>query len=31
VAEQLEWLAAAGLRAHVAWAHRDLAVMVGTL
>jgi tRNA (cmo5U34)-methyltransferase len=31
VAEQLEWLAAAGLRAHVAWAHRDLAVLVGTL
>ncbi len=30
VAEQLEWLAAAGLRAHVAWAHRDLAVIVGT-
>jgi tRNA (cmo5U34)-methyltransferase len=29
--EQLEWLAAAGLRAHVAWAHRDLAVLVGTL
>jgi len=29
--EQLEWLAAAGLRAHVAWAHRDLAVIVGTL
>ena len=31
VAEQLEWLAAAGLHAHVAWAHRDLAVIVGTL
>ena len=31
VAEQLEWLAAAGLRAHVAWAHRDLAVIVGSL
>jgi tRNA (cmo5U34)-methyltransferase len=31
VAEQFEWLAAAGLRAHVAWAHRDLAVLVGTL
>jgi tRNA (cmo5U34)-methyltransferase len=29
-AEQLEWLAAAGLHAHVAWAHRDLAVIVGT-
>jgi tRNA (cmo5U34)-methyltransferase len=31
VAEQLQWLAAAGLRAHVAWQHRDLAVIVGTL
>jgi tRNA (cmo5U34)-methyltransferase len=31
VAEQFEWLAAAGLRAHVAWTHRDLAVLVGTL
>jgi tRNA (cmo5U34)-methyltransferase len=31
VAEQLEWLAAAGLRAHVEWAHRDLAVIVGTM
>jgi tRNA (cmo5U34)-methyltransferase len=31
VAEQFEWLAAAGLRARVAWAHRDLAVLVGTL
>lgn len=31
VAEQLEWLAAAGLRAHVAWARRDLAVIVGAL
>jgi tRNA (cmo5U34)-methyltransferase len=31
VKEQLEWLAAAGLRAHVAWAHRDLAVIVGAL
>jgi tRNA (cmo5U34)-methyltransferase len=31
VAEQIAWLAAAGLRAHVAWTHRDLAVIVGTL
>jgi tRNA (cmo5U34)-methyltransferase len=31
VAEQLEWLGAAGLRAHVAWTHRDLAVIVGAL
>jgi tRNA (cmo5U34)-methyltransferase len=31
VAEHFEWLAAAALRAHVAWAHRDLAVLVGTL
>jgi tRNA (cmo5U34)-methyltransferase len=31
VAQQLEWLATAGLRARVAWAHRDLAVMVGAL
>jgi tRNA (cmo5U34)-methyltransferase len=30
-AEQIEWLAAAGLRAHVAWTHRDLAIIVGTL
>jgi tRNA (cmo5U34)-methyltransferase len=29
VAEQLAWLAAAGLRARVVWAHRDLAVMTG--
>jgi tRNA (cmo5U34)-methyltransferase len=29
MADQLDWLAAAGLRARVAWAHRDLAVMVG--
>lgn len=29
VADQLRWLAAAGLRARVAWAHRDLAVLVG--
>jgi tRNA (cmo5U34)-methyltransferase len=29
--EQLAWLAAAGLRARVAWAQRDLAVLVGTL
>jgi tRNA (cmo5U34)-methyltransferase len=29
VAEQLEWLAAAGLRARVAWAQRDLAVLIG--
>ncbi len=27
--DQLRWLAAAGLRARVAWAHRDLAVLVG--
>jgi tRNA (cmo5U34)-methyltransferase len=26
--EQLDWLAAAGLEAHVAWAHRDVAVLV---
>jgi tRNA (cmo5U34)-methyltransferase len=31
VAEQLEWLTAAGLRAQVAWTHRDLAVIVGAL
>jgi tRNA (cmo5U34)-methyltransferase len=31
VDEQLGWLAAAGLKAQVAWAHRDLAVIVGTL
>jgi len=29
VAEQLRWLADAGLRPTVAWAHRDLVVMVG--
>ena len=29
VPDQLDWLAAAGLRPRVAWAHRDLAVMVG--
>lgn len=29
VADQLAWLDAAGLRASVAWAHRDLAVLVG--
>jgi tRNA (cmo5U34)-methyltransferase len=29
VADQLRWLDAAGLRPHVAWAHRDLAVLVG--
>jgi tRNA (cmo5U34)-methyltransferase len=28
-ADQLSWLAAAGLRSAVAWAHRDLAVLVG--
>ena len=31
VAEQLEWLAQAGLAASVAWSHRDLAVLVGEL
>jgi tRNA (cmo5U34)-methyltransferase len=31
VAEQLEWFTAAGLRAQVAWTHRDLAVIVGAL
>ena len=31
VDEQLQWLAAAGLQGHVAWAHRDLAVIVGTM
>jgi tRNA (cmo5U34)-methyltransferase len=30
VDEQLAWLVAAGLQAHVAWAHRDLALIVGT-
>lgn len=29
VADQLRWLTEAGLRAHVAWAHRDLAVLAG--
>lgn len=29
VADQLTWLEDAGLRASVAWAHRDLAVIVG--
>jgi SAM-dependent methyltransferase len=29
VPDQLAWLEAAGLRARVAWAHRDLAVLVG--
>ena len=29
VAEQLAWLAAAGLEPHVVWAERDLAVVVG--
>jgi len=29
VADQLRWLEAAGLRPRVAWAHRDLAVLVG--
>ena len=29
VADQLGWLAAAGLRASVAWRHRDLAVLLG--
>ncbi len=29
VAEQLAWLDAAGFDAHVVWAHRDLAVLVG--
>jgi tRNA (cmo5U34)-methyltransferase len=28
-ADQLRWLAAAGLHSRVAWAHRDLAVLVG--
>jgi len=27
--DQLRWLVAAGLRARLAWAHRDLAVLVG--
>jgi tRNA (cmo5U34)-methyltransferase len=29
VADQLRWLAAAGLQPSVAWTHRDLAVLVG--
>ncbi len=29
VADQLRWLAAAGLQSDVTWAHRDLAVLVG--
>ncbi len=29
IADQLRWLTAAGLQARVAWAHRDLAVLVG--
>jgi tRNA (cmo5U34)-methyltransferase len=29
VADQLHWLAAAGLPARVAWTRRDLAVLVG--
>jgi tRNA (cmo5U34)-methyltransferase len=29
VPDQLRWLTAAGLRSGVAWAHRDLAVLVG--
>ena len=28
LADQLDWLASAGLRAHVHWSHRDLAVIV---
>jgi tRNA (cmo5U34)-methyltransferase len=31
VADQLSWLRAAGLQARVAWEHRDLAVLVGTV
>jgi tRNA (cmo5U34)-methyltransferase len=30
VVEQQRWHTEAGLRAHVAWSHRDLAVLVGT-
>ncbi len=30
VAEQLDWLTACGLEAAVAWAHQDLAVLVGS-
>ena len=29
VAEQLEWMAAAGFQASVCWSHRDSAVIVG--
>jgi hypothetical protein len=29
-ADQLRWLTDAGLQTHVAWAHRDLAVLVAT-
>jgi tRNA (cmo5U34)-methyltransferase len=29
VAEQMQWLERAGLSSHVAWTHRDLAVLVG--
>ena len=29
IADQLRWLSASGLQATVAWAHRDLAVLVG--
>ena len=29
ISDQLHWLTAAGLQARVAWAHRDLAVLVG--
>ena len=29
IAEQLEWLTTCGLQAAVAWAHRDLAVLIG--
>jgi tRNA (cmo5U34)-methyltransferase len=29
VVDQLKWLAAAGLRAHLAWTHCDLVVLVG--
>jgi tRNA (cmo5U34)-methyltransferase len=31
IADQLAWLAEAGLEAHLVWAHRDLAVMKATL
>ena len=29
IADQLQWLTEAGLQARIAWAHRDLAVLVG--